>query len=452
MKSASTTSSPPFLSPPALPASPPFGGGVPAPGFAPAAPCAACAFAYISCATGSIAFMRASCFALTSAIGAGGCLARTSFSSFSAASTGAFLSAAILSPESFSVFSTWKASPSALLRSSTSAWRFSSSAAWASASLRIFSISSFERPPAAVIVIFCSFWVPRSFAETFRMPFASMSNVTSICGTPRGAGGMPSRLKLPSALLSRAILRSPWKIAIVTAGWLSAAVEKTWLFFVGIVVLRSMSGVSTPPSVSMPSVSGVTSRRSTSFTSPFRMPPWIAAPIATTSSGLTPLCGSLPKRLFAFSWMSGMRVWPPTSTTSSTDVRSASAMHLRHGSLVRFTRSIVSVSSFCFVSVAVRCFGPVASAVMNGRLMSYWPALDRAHFAFSASSFRRWSAIMSLPRSMPCCALKSSIIHFMIAWSRSSPPRCVSPFVAFTSKTPSPMSRIEMSKVPPPKS
>ena len=60
---------------------------------------------------------------------------------------------------------------------------------------------------------------------------------------------------------------------IVTAVWLSAAVEKIWLFLVGIVVLRSMSLVMTPPSVSMPSESGVTSRRSTSFTdwSPVRI-------------------------------------------------------------------------------------------------------------------------------------------------------------------------------------
>ena len=51
--------------------------------------------------------------------------------------------------------------------------------------------------------IFCSLPVPRSFAETCRMPFASMSKVTSICGTPRGAGGMPSRWNVPSFLLSR---------------------------------------------------------------------------------------------------------------------------------------------------------------------------------------------------------------------------------------------------------
>ncbi len=47
---------------------------------------------------------------------------------------------------------------------------------------------------------------------------------------------------------------------MVTAVWLSSAVENTWLFLVGIVVLRSINRVNTPPSVSMPSDSGVTSR------------------------------------------------------------------------------------------------------------------------------------------------------------------------------------------------
>ena len=37
----------------------------------------------------------------------------------------------------------------------------------------------------------CSFPVPLSRADTFTMPFASMSKVTSTCGTPRGAGGIP---------------------------------------------------------------------------------------------------------------------------------------------------------------------------------------------------------------------------------------------------------------------
>jgi len=46
----------------------------------------------------------------------------------------------------------------------------------------------------------------------------------------------------------------------------------TWLFFVGMVVLRLMSLVNTPPSVSMPNERGVTSRSSTSVTSPASTP------------------------------------------------------------------------------------------------------------------------------------------------------------------------------------
>ena len=47
--------------------------------------------------------------------------------------------------------------------------------------------------------------------------------------------------------------------------------------------------VMTPPSVSIPSESGVTSSSSRSLTSPASTPAWIAAPTATTSSGFTPL-------------------------------------------------------------------------------------------------------------------------------------------------------------------
>ena len=49
--------------------------------------------------------------------------------------------------------------------------------------------------------ICCSFPVPMSLAETLMIPFASMSNATSTCGMPRGAGGMPTSWNLPSVLL-----------------------------------------------------------------------------------------------------------------------------------------------------------------------------------------------------------------------------------------------------------
>ena len=53
------------------------------------------------------------------------------------------------------------------------------------------------------------------------------------------------------------------------------------------------------------------------MTSPFSTPAWTAAPMATTSSGLTPLWGSLPVSDWTSSWTAGMRVEPPTRTTWS---------------------------------------------------------------------------------------------------------------------------------------
>src|SRR2546430_2005033 len=145
---------------------------------------------------------------------------------------------------------------SALFLISIASFAFLSSSACVSASRCIFSTSSFESPELPVMEIFCSLPVPRSFAETCRMPFASMSKVTSICGTPRGAGGIPSRWNLPSVLLSRAIGRSPWSTCTSTLVCPSAAVLNTSDFFVGIVVLRWISCVATPPSVSLERVSG----------------------------------------------------------------------------------------------------------------------------------------------------------------------------------------------------
>src|SRR4030095_11696296 len=53
---------------------------------------------------------------------------------------------------------------------------------------------------------------------------------------------------------------------------------------------------------------------------------------------------------------------------------------------------------------------------------------------------------------MPWSFLNSATIKSTIALAKWSPPRWLSPFVAFTSKTPSPSSRIETSNVPPPRS
>nr|CAI5855419.1 unnamed protein product [Callosobruchus analis] len=104
-----------------------------------------------------------------------------------------------------------------------------------------------------------------SLAETFRIPLASISKVTSIFGTPRGAGGMPVRSKVPRRLLSLVSALSPSYTWIVTAGWLSEYVVKVWVCLQGILELRSIILVMTPPAVSIPKDRGATSTSNTSW-------------------------------------------------------------------------------------------------------------------------------------------------------------------------------------------
>ena len=223
------------------------------------------------------------------------------------------------------------------------------------------------------------------------MPLASISKVTSICGIPRGAGGRPSSRNLPRVRLSRAIGRSPCRTWTSTAVCASSAVLNVSVLRVGMVVLRWIRTVFTPPRVSMPRESGVTSRSTTSRTSPASTPAWIAAPTATTSSGWTSLLGSLPVRRRTSSWTLGIRVAPPTRITSlrSFSVSLASARACLNGPMHRSTRSAVSSSNFARVSTISRCLGPEASAVTNGRLIDVWTTVLSSIFARSAASRSR---------------------------------------------------------------
>lgn len=87
---------------------------------------------------------------------------------------------------------------------------------------------------------------------------------------------------------------------IVTADWLSEYVVNVCCCLHGMRELRSTSLVITPPAVSIPSDSGVTSTRSTSWiaelVSPVRMAAWTAAPYATASSGLIDRFKDLPQK------------------------------------------------------------------------------------------------------------------------------------------------------------
>mmetsp|Transcript_2038 Transcript_2038/g.7610 ORF Transcript_2038/g.7610 Transcript_2038/m.7610 type:complete len:283 (+) Transcript_2038:1189-2037(+) len=280
---------------------------------------------------------------------------------------------------------------SALFLTSTVSRLALSSLANFSASATILSTSSEERVDAPVILISCFLPVPLSHASTERIPFASISNFTSICGTPRGADGMPSSLKLPRLLLSLTNSRSPCKTLISTLVCPSAAVENTSDFDVGRVVFRGISLVITPPSVSRPRESGVTSRSTISETSPASTPACTAAPRATTSSGFTLMLGSFFVRLFTRSRIAGMRVDPPTRITSSTSLRVnlASFKACSTGTRQRLIKSSQSCSNLDLVRLLSMCFGPSAVAVMKGSEIEVVDVVESSILAFSAASVSR---------------------------------------------------------------
>ena len=168
-----------------------------------------------------------------------------------------------------------------------------------------------------------------------------------------------------------------------------------------------------------------------SLTSPFSTPAWIDAPAATASSGLTPLCASLPVSSCTRSATAGMRVLPPTRITWSIfDLsRPASLIACSNGPRHASSRSRVISWKRDRVSERSRCNGPSVVAVMNGRLTVVSWRFESSILAFSAASFSRCVAILSFARSMPCAFLNSVTSQSMTRWSQSSPPRCVLPDV-----------------------
>ncbi len=159
-----------------------------------------------------------------------------------------------------------------------------------------------------------------SSAATFRIPSASISNVTSIRGWPAGAGGIPCRLNWPRLLLSAAISRSPCTTCTVTTDWFACAVVNVFVSSAGIVVFSSISVSVRPPFTSTPSDNGATSSSRISSASPEILPAWMDAPIATASSGLTLWSGSMPVMSSTFSRTARTRVVPPTRMTSSSSL------------------------------------------------------------------------------------------------------------------------------------
>ena len=159
---------------------------------------------------------------------------------------------------------------------------------------------------------------------------------------------------------------SPWVTTIWTCVWLSEAVENTSVLLVGTVVFLGIMGVAIFPIVSIAKVNGVTSSRRISLTSPPKTPPWIAAPTATTSSGLTDWFGVLPKKSFTTWTTLGILVIPPTIITSSRSWASslASLRQSSTGLRVFWIRSSTRLSILARVSFIVRWSGCPSRWVM----------------------------------------------------------------------------------------
>jgi hypothetical protein len=133
---------------------------------------------------------------------------------------------------------------------------------------------------------------------------------------------------------------------MVTAPWLSSAVEKTWLFLVGIVVLRSISGEHAAQRLDAQRQRGHVEQQH-------------VLDVALQHAGLDrrahgddlvrvdALVRLLAEELLHDSCTLGMRVMPPTSTTSSISAAEAGILQRLAARLdVRWIRSSTSARTW----------------------------------------------------------------------------------------------------------
>ena len=107
--------------------------------------------------------------------------------------------------------------------------------------------------------------------------------------------------------------------------------------------------------------------------------------------------------------MAGILVWPPTKITSlmSLTVKFFSAKvcstNLTDLTIISPTNS----SNLALVNFMTKCFGPEASEVINGKLISDSIVVESSCLALSAASFNLCKAKESLDKSIPSCFLNS---------------------------------------------
>ncbi|MNN26635.1 hypothetical protein D3C81_1401460 [compost metagenome] len=209
------------------------------------------------------------------------------------------------------------------------------------------------------------------------------------------------------------------------------------------VVLRGITFSISPPMVSRPSDSGMTSNSSSSPPSrrlPAKVSAWMAAPMATTWSGSIEVSGVRPNSAPTASRTRGTRVEPPTMTTALTSSSSIPLSRTARRQALRLRATMGSIMASKPARLSSPCQVPWLTLTTSASV--------RASLAAQAvCNSARWVA-GSRSDDSPAC----SMIQPAMAWSKSSPPRAVSPPVASTSNTPAVRRRMEMSKVPPPRS
>ena len=205
---------------------------------------------------------------------------------------------------------------------------------------------------------------------------------------------------------------------------------------------------------SNPNDNGVTSNK-INFSNPgsstlLVIAPWIAAPIATASSGCTFLEGSLLKYSFTICCIFGIRVEPPTNTISSIWFLSNLASFKAVSTIGRvLSKRLLHISWNSGLAIVIWKSSPSAKASRSKVTSS---CVDKFFLIFSHSLFNLLIAFWFLEISFPVSSLNSLIQCSTKALSKSSPPKCISPQVDFTSKIVPSIWRIVTSKVPPPKS
>mmetsp|Transcript_21951 Transcript_21951/g.86055 ORF Transcript_21951/g.86055 Transcript_21951/m.86055 type:complete len:292 (+) Transcript_21951:2714-3589(+) len=282
-----------------------------------------------------------------------------------------------------------------------------------------------------------------SSADTLSRPSASTWKLTRMRAAPAAIGGMPRSSKRASERHSLTSSRSPCTTCTASAVCPSLKVVKSWALATGMVALRSMTRSTRPPMVSKPSDSGITSssRISPSAALPASWLAWMAAPIATTSSGFKLVSTSRPNSSLTARRTTGMRVEPPTITVPCTSADLTLASRSTRLTAV----SVLAISGWARASNWARVTVTRSSPASSDATSSVDSTADRASLAArAATSTARLSCAES--RVRPASAQSAR------ARSKSSPPRAASPPVATTSNTPRVRRSSEMSKVPPPRS